>query len=638
MSNRSLRSKMGIRSEDGRNVAPVAEKSGLSVAALEAMFRSRVLELAPVRRFVVDGEADDGRIRITLDAAGSVGCVYIANALSAAEEAAILEWCDGRWDAAYWHEYRYATDDAGAVNNDGTSHRFDMATVPHLLEGEQRYRTTRAAVFDEGSAFARAVSACIAERVHRIMDLGLADLEAAAPTQASPPRAPPSGPGLPSDALPSDGALPSDDAPASSSDGGDAGGDAAPSDAAPRESRSGDGAAPGGVFAWAACRRDAARLHDEASGALNPSLARRHETLRDELVTNWAAPESMQVTRYFADAASGMGQHFDSRLNYGAIVTASLRRRCALRLTRGAEEASVQLAPRSVYALTGPARGSCAAGGNHASCQCCWMHGVRVHAHGSATVGDRSEDYLLKYRRVGLTLRSLTAGAKAEAQQFVAGPAVSPSPRRPRRLTDEASPASPASRFGKRKRKPRASRAKVRATPSSDAAAARPRATPESPPATPGAPSDELAAAHAWLTQSPPQPVAPAAAHAWLTQSPPQPVAPAAAHAWLTQSPPQPVAPAPAPAWLTQSPLVTQSPPEPAAPPTVSAWPTQAPCSFAGVSPPWLAAAAAAPGRQIAGSPRAVPAALGRLRRSADGQLYELSGAVQSSGDRDEAV
>ena len=65
------------------------------------------------------------------------------------------------------------------------------------------------------------------------------------------------------------------------------------------------------------------------------------------------------------------------------------------------------LAPRSLYALLGPARGNCHAdgAGSHATCACCWMHGIR---NAEATLRESEfGDHNPARRRVGVTIRKL---------------------------------------------------------------------------------------------------------------------------------------------------------------------------------------------------------------------------------------
>lgn len=166
-------------------------------------------------------------------------------------------------------------------------------------------------------------------------------------------------------------------------------------------------------------RSDEARRHDDESGAEDTTFERL-ASLRNALTTTWARPQALQVTHYHSDAHSGLGQHFDSRACYGAIATVSLR--CASTLVQkrggsgGKQESKITLHPRSIYVLTGPARGDCIIGDatkNHRTCSCCWTHGIVVDA-----VDDFRKRHWLEtrpHRRVALTLRSLTESTVDEA-------------------------------------------------------------------------------------------------------------------------------------------------------------------------------------------------------------------------------
>lgn len=303
----------------------------------------------PSRKVV---EQNEQKVWVAVDAGGVVGRILIDNAISKREENAILRWVDEGWDQDCWREYRGKGIDFGAereADANGTVERIDVATVPYKLEGEADVRAT---VFNDGTRFASALLDVLSRRVHDVLDRAKK-------------------------------------APEWCDDESDTAG------------------APSGEPSSNIKERDFAR------GAADP-VHDRIERVARHLRDTWKQPEALQVTRYHSDRMSSLAQHFDSRACYGAIATASLRYCCTLvmvRKGRGFEQVSrIPLYPRSVYVLTGPARGDCTdpddSTRNHARCSCCWTHGIQV---------DTDDDFCLRFdksanarRRVGLTIRSLT--------------------------------------------------------------------------------------------------------------------------------------------------------------------------------------------------------------------------------------
>lgn len=297
-------------------------------------------------------EQNERKVWVAVDAGGVVGRILIYNAISRTEESAILRWVDEGWDQDCWREYRGKGIDFGAereADAKGTVERIDVATVPYKLEGEADVRAT---VFNDGTRFASALLDVVSRRVHDVLDRAK-------------------------------------NAPEWCGD----------------ESDTTD--APNCEPSLAIKELDFAR---GAADPVHDRIDRVAQYLRD----TWNQPEALQVTRYHSDRMSSLAQHFDSRACYGAIATASLRYCCTLvmvRKGRGFEQVSrIPLYPRSVYILTGSARGDCTdpddSTRNHVRCSCCWTHGIQV---------DTDDDFCLRFdksanarRRVGLTIRSLT--------------------------------------------------------------------------------------------------------------------------------------------------------------------------------------------------------------------------------------
>jgi DNA oxidative demethylase len=64
--------------------------------------------------------------------------------------------------------------------------------------------------------------------------------------------------------------------------------------------------------------------------------------------------EEVLVTEY--PTGSGIGWHRDAPMFGDAVVGVSLRAPCRMRFRREGETAAIELAPRSAYVLSGPAR------------------------------------------------------------------------------------------------------------------------------------------------------------------------------------------------------------------------------------------------------------------------------------------
>lgn len=300
-------------------------------------------------------DSSESIVWVTLDAGGVVGRVVIDNALSHAEEQAMLRWVDEGWDGNYWRQYQGRGIDFGPrADARGTVERVDVATVPYKLEGETDVMAT---VFDVGMELAQAILEVVSNRVHQVLDKALASPEGADEDRLASPSGEPS---------------------------------------------------------------PAALAHDRDRGCEDPPRIRL-AALAEHLLKTWREPQALQVTRYHADKLSSLAQHFDSRACYGAIATASLRYACTLVMVRQhgrfRQVSEVELHPRSIYVLTGPARGDCTdpddATRNHKRCPCCWTHGIQI---------DTDDDFRSRFdnsaeerRRVGLTIRSLTPATVVRA-------------------------------------------------------------------------------------------------------------------------------------------------------------------------------------------------------------------------------
>ena len=237
----------------------------------------------------------------------------------------------------------------------------------------------------------------------------------------------------------------------------------------------GDAAEPTG----APC--DKASANDARSGG-GDGVRARAAALTEDLAENFEGRKAMQVTYYepepqFRAASSlqrldgpstddshlalsarrsGMGQHFDSRGRYLSIATMSLRASVKLvQIRHGPKDcmqrSELQLLPRSIYLMSGPARANCQAQRNHEDCHCCWMHGIET-------------DLTEPQGRIGVTLRQLAqlaldeAKVKRDADERAARDAYAYAPlTRKRAVHDEEAPApAPAPVPKKRRQKPAA--------------------------------------------------------------------------------------------------------------------------------------------------------------------------------------
>ncbi|KAJ8602022.1 hypothetical protein CTAYLR_002790 [Chrysophaeum taylorii] len=331
------------------------------------MFEKRECRVVASKIVVPSAEEvkDESKVFVTLDAGNVVGRVLINNALSTAEEERLIEWVEKELNSDLWRQYQGRGIDPATGNKEvtasGTVERVDVAEVAYKLEGEA---DLLARLFDDTMPYAKMVLEVLRERVHDILDKA--------------------------DAREDD----DEDAVAKNSP------------------------VTNGTIS------DKALAHDRESGG-PLSASERLATVREFLREHWDRPEALQVTKYYADKDSGLAQHFDSRACYGAIATASLRHPCTLVMqrknTKFFQESRLLLHPRSIYVLTGPSRGDCTdpddTTRNHARCPCCWTHGIQAMAKGTFSHRFDCSPEARALRRVGITIRSLTPGAKDRARR-----------------------------------------------------------------------------------------------------------------------------------------------------------------------------------------------------------------------------